>query len=894
MDLSELDPPKGPSRLAESLLRILVGSSAQGPYIVGDLREEFRDTARKWGRLAASAWYWAQVLVFGLPIALRAWSRSGGTRIDSIIRDVVFCFRTLKRRPLFAAVAVGTLGLGIGASTAMYSVVHAVLRDDLPYRNPEQLASIWQSRPDPEEEVEESGGPWERGKLTYFQYRRLSEAGGPFQSIAAFNSSPGMILTGGEEPMRVSVGVASASLFSVLGLDPVLGRGFLPGEDAATPGQAANVTVLGYDFWRSRFAGDQDVLGRKLILDGRAFTVVGVLSPEFRLRSPGEPSGPGKEDLWVPIGQPGWRFGGLNDSAVDWEVLGRLASGVSFEQAEIRTRAVLAGVYEGPANRIRVVSRVDDEGLTLDPGLVLMTTATCVLLLIVFLNVAILFLGELHGRKQEIATRVALGAGRSRVFWQFLTEGGVLGLLGSCLGVITAVAFTKGLVALAPPIPRIDQLALDGPVLILATLFGFCGAIVFGTLPVLVAIRGPNPASASAAASRTNTGRSRGFQSTLVTGEVALTVVLLVSGGLLTRSLFRLMAVDTGFRTENVATVRVLLPNSDAEPDAFFALFQEMIRELESDTEIVRASAAGGLPFGAGMIGGDGLSLETPDSEVPERAFARRIHVLPGFFETLGIPLLVGRAFRESDGPVAPPVMVVSESFARRNWPNRSPVGETIGHWGEPRTVIGVVGDVRLEGLGIDHEPTFYVPLTQIARSEVDLVARTAGEPGRVLDRMRRSVWRVNGNLPVTRAATMASLVVDSATEERYRTLLVAAFAILSAMIAAGGVFAVTARSVARRRREIGVRLALGAEKTDVVGLIIRGGLGPGILGTALGLAGALAVSRVLSKFLFGIQAWDPSTYAAVALLILTICLGASFAPGRVAARVDPAEALRV
>jgi hypothetical protein len=238
--------------------------------------------------------------------------------------------------------------------------------------------------------------------------------------------------------------------------------------------------------------------------------------------------------------------------------------------------------------------------------------------------------------------------------------------------------------------------------------------------------------------------------------------------------------------------------------------------------------------------------------------------------------------------------MVISESFARRNWPNRSPVGETVHHWGEPRAVVGVVGDVKLEGLGIDHEPSFYVPLTQIPRSEIDLVARTMGDPGRVLQRMRQAVWAVNGDLPVTRTSTMSSLVADSAADERYRTLLMVAFALVAMFLATGGVFGVTARSVARRRREMGLRMALGAQKSGVMGMVIGGSLKSGLVGTALGLGGALAVSRLLSGFLFGIQAWDPLTYLGVALLITVICAGAAFAPARVATRVDPAEALRV
>lgn len=891
--------PERPGPLAERLLGFLTSGNAQSPYIIGDLREEFRDLVRQRGRILAGFWYWGQVLGIGLPAAFRSLCGSGGGGMDHVFQDVVFCLRTLRKRRVFAVVSVATLGLGIGATTTMYGVVHTVLRTDLPYRDAHQLVSVWQTGPDPGKEAEEAGARWERVQLTYPQFRRLREASEVLEGVAAFNpsssTSSSMILTGGEQPLRVRVGVSSASFFSVLGLEPFLGRGFLPGEDASVPGQAANVTVLGYDFWRSRFAGSGDVLGQSLTLDDRTFTIVGILGPEFLLHSGDQPGmSVGQEDIWIPIGQPGWRFGGMNDSARDWEVVGRLSPGATVEQAEAEAIAVLAGVYEGIENHIRVIPRAVDEGLTLDPRLVLMTAATGLLLLIVFLNVAILLLGELHGRKQEISTRVALGAGRGRILRQLLTEGMVLGILGSGIGVLVTVVGTRTLVALAPPLPRIDELTVNGSVLPFATLLGIVGAIFFGILPGFVGAGSSDSASLSAAASRTTTGKGRRFQRGLVVGEVALTVLLLVSGGLLTRSLFRLLAVDTGFQAENVATVRVSLSSSAQDPEVFSAFARDLIRELESDPEISRASGAGGLPFGAGLIGGDGLTLGGRDQGPSGQTSARRIHVLPGFHETLGIPILAGRGFTESEGPGTPPVMLVSESFAQRSWPDRSPVGETVLHWGEPRTVVGIVGDVLLEGLGVDHEPSFYVPLKQIPRSEIDIVARTTGDPGKVLRRMRQAVWAVNGDLPVTRTSTMASLVARSAADERYRTLLMVAFAVVATILAAGGVFGVTARSVARRRREMGLRIALGARKSGVLGMVIGGSLRSGLLGTALGLMGALLVSRLLSGFLFGIQTWDPVTYVSVACLVTAICAGASFFPARAATKVDPAEALRV
>jgi putative ABC transport system permease protein len=889
------EPGAHPRRTAERLLIRLSRGSPSGPYIVGDLREEYQKIARRRGRVLAGAWYWAQVLAIGGRMAVGRLTESGGGGMESLVKDAEYCFRTLRRRPLFTAVVVATLGLGIGATTTMYSVLHAVLGSDLPYRDADRLASVWQSAEDVEWNEDTWGGRWERVQLTFPQFRLLKEASGAFQEVAAYSQSSSMISTGGAEPRRVSVGVASASLFSTLGLEPLLGRGFLPEEESGTPGQAMNVAVLGYQMWRSRFASDPNVLGETLALDGRTFTVVGVLGPRFRLRSAeDDPMSTGRSDVWVPIGQPGWQFGGLNDSALDWEVVGRLAPGATVEQAQAEAQAILAGISPGFQSTIRVIPRRADESLTLDPRLMLMTAATFLLLLIVCVNVAILFMGELHGRRQEIATRVALGAGRLRIIRQLLTEGAALGLMGSALGVVTAVVGTKVLVALAPPIPRIDQLGVDGPVLLFAVLVGVGVGILSGSFPILMNTADSDASSLSSAAGRTTTGRSRRFQGTLVSLEVALTVLLLVSGGLLTRSLFQLLAVDPGFRAEEVATARISLPSTANDPNLFPPLVREVVRELDGNPEVVSASAAGGLPFGAGIIGGDGLSFGSGDTASEEREFARRIHVLPGFHETLGIPLLAGRTFLDADGPDSPPVLIVSESMARRTWPDRSPIGETVTHWGEPKIVVGVVGDVKLEGLGIDQEPTFYVSLYQIPRTEIDFVVRTVGDPRQVLNRIRQVVWSVDRDIPVIRASTMEALVSQSASEERFRTMIMVVFAITASVLAAGGVFGVTARSVARRKREMGVRLALGAQKSSVVGLVLTGSLRSGLLGMGLGLGGALAVSNLLSGFLFGVDPWDPLTYGCVALLTLVMCVGASYPPAWGATKVDPGESLRI
>jgi len=830
-----------------------------------------------------------------VPGASASWETLAGA-----LRDIWFALRALRRRRMFAVVAVVTLGLGIGAATAMFSVVDAVLLTKLPYVAPNRIATVWLGRL-ARRDVEGLRDSWNYVNLTDDQYRAWRQHSTLFQAVAMYNASPWGegTLTGFGRPARVSVGTATASLLPVLGVNPTLGRWFLPDEEGGLHGQAAQVVVLSHEMWTQRFGSDPAVLGRTLVLDGVERTVVGVLPAGFRLRwltasSLGTRETSSKE-LWLPYGNE-WDCVGCGSSM--YQAVGRLAPGVTFDQALSETRAILSQDASCPFSScaaeemvVRLVPREEDETRGLGSPLILLLAATGVLLLIACGNIATLSLGELHGRRQELVTRGALGASRGKIVRQLLTESVILGLLGGLLGVLVAVAATQFLLMLAPPIPGIAAVGINFRALAFAAAIGMLAGLMFGTAPAVLAAR-ESIGAALRAGGRGSTGGGRRFQRSVVALEIALTTVLLVTGGLLSRSLAHLLAVDPGFDPENLATVDVSLPETRyPTQDAQARFVTDVLAQLEAVAGIRTVTAANGLPF-PGTTASWGLRDADADADLLQLS-AKLFHVTPGYFETLGIPLVSGRTLTEADGRDAPPVAVVSESLARRMWPNESPIGGRIRYPWTTVTVVGVVADVQREALNREVELTFYVPFAQFTRGNVSFAARTYGDPRLVIPLLRQAVWSVDGDLAIGRAGTMRSLMSRSASDERYRTQLMGAFALLAAVLAAVGVFGVTARAVAQRNREMGIRVALGARETELVGTMLRGNLITGLAGTGAGLVAALLATRLVSGFLFGVRTWDPTTYIVVAALLSSICLAATYVPARRIARIDPVDVLR-
>ncbi len=814
---------------------------------------------------------------------------SGGRRfalvtgVESLLQDVRFGLRTLRRRPLFTAIAVGTLGLGIGATTAIFSVVEGVLLRPLPYERPGELVQVWETFPDWLDNPQLAAG-WDQVYLAWPDYQRWRDNQTLFQGVALYGSTA-LTLTGQDAPERIPVGKASASLLSVLGVQPILGRAFLPGEDGAN---AERVALLAYDTWRDRFGSDPDVLGTSITLNGNPFAVVGVLPQGFRVRGLGIFGGSGDPPVWIPIGAAGGR---LTVNSHSFDAVARLRPGITVSRAAVETETLLRGDRSPEEIGARLMPRDELEDAGLRGPLYLLLGASLVLMLIACGNVATLLMGEFSGRRHEMATRTAVGAGGGRLVRQLLTESVLLGIAGSVLGVTLAVLGTGALVRLAPPIPRLDQVGVNGAVLLFAASVGAVTGLLFGMAPAWNVVRGKIHDSLSSGG-RIRGSRGLPFQLCIISAEIALTVLLLVSGGLLVRSLTTLLDVDPGFNREGVLQVSVRLPTGRyGNSEERVAVFNRMIEEMDALPGVQSVSGTSSLPF-AGFPNLLSFGIEgQPEPEGGSRHTSQR-SVLPGYFDTMGIPVLAGRTIEDADREGTAAVAVISESMARRFWPGESALGARI-LFGDTLTVVGIVGDVRHEAMDAEFLPTLYVPNAQDPIRRLSLVVRSAAEPTSLLAPLRQAVWSVDADAPITSMGTLVSLIGRSARAERFRTVLIMVFAVCAALLAGAGVFGVTARSVARQRREMGIRLALGAPGGQLVALALGGTLKSGAVGIAVGLLGALWVSRLFARFLFGVESWDPVTYGAAAAALLGLSILASYLPARRALSVDPVDALR-
>jgi len=573
-----------------------------------------------------------------------------------------------------------------------------------------------------------------------------------------------------------------------------------------------------------------------------------------------------------------------------WEAVGRLRAGVTLAFAREETGRILQATWPSQEARAILIPRMEAEVRGIGSPLLLLFGATGLLLLIACGNVAALSLGEMHSRAQEVATRAAIGAGRWRLVRQLLTESVVLGALGSALGTGVAVAGTRALLALAPPIPRLDLVRVNPEVLLFAALLGTLSGVLFGAAPALLTSREAVGSSLRSGA-RGATRRQAGLGRWVLAGEIGLTVMLLVASGLFMRSLSCLFDVELGFDPRNLASVEAQPPGSrtfDREAGAGF--MREVLLEMETIPGVTDVSATNALPF-PGNPSGWAARLHREDSTY---LMPQGVHVAPGYLGFMGIPVLEGRGILPSDDVDAPPVMVVSESLARGLWGDRSPVGQEMIYPLGSVTVVGVAGDVRQSTLQNEPPLTFYVPFAQHPRSTLSFVVRTQGPPADVLPAMREALWRVTPERAITGGGVLETIIGDSARDERYRTFLMGVFATMATILAVVGIMGVTARHVSHRTRELGIRKALGAEDTVLLGAVVRSAAVTGAIGVGLGLAGAFWLSPVMAAFLFGVEPFDPVTYGGVAALFLVASAAAAYVPARRLLRVDPVTVLRV
>ena len=798
-----------------------------------------------------------------------------------MLADLRFAVRTLARRRAFFIIAVTTLALGIGAATSIFSVVDGVIFRPLPFSEPGKLVAVWQTYPDWLKEPILASS-WDKITFSVPEYRDWRAQQTSFEDVALYSQNQ-MLLNGRDGPELVPTLQASASLLSVLRVRPILGRDFLPGEDVP---KGPAVALVSYEAWVSRFGADSGAIGRIVPFDTKPYEIVGVLPPKLSLRRSSNPP----PQFWVPVQDS-------NDTARrdnhSYYGVGRLRGGVPEDRAALEVVRIVNAPTPQRHSGARVTPLQIEQTRDVRKPLLVLLAAVGLLLLIACVNVATLLLGEAASREQEMATRVALGAARTRLLRQLLTESLALATIGGALGTALAFGGTRVLVALAPArIPGMADVRTDIRVLSVALGAAMLTGLLFGLAPALTLSR-----SGPASLVRSGTGQSvrgRGrLQRVFVAMQLALSVVLLVGGGLMSRSFARLTAVDPGFNVDRLLTMRAALPVGMARDTAArLDYYAQAIARLAATPGVVAVAGATLIPF---SNSNSSTTVEVERLAGPETGRGREAQqrvVTPSYFGTLGIPLRAGRLFTEQDRPGAPNVAIVSETMARRDWPNESPIGRRVLYRGAWRTVVGIVGDVRFRSLSADAEATVYAPFPQVGQGLAFFV-RTRGDAAAAGPVVRAALGSVNRRVPVTSMDAMSDLIARSFAEERYRTVLIGMFGVLAAVLAAVGMYGVTSRAVSRRTREVGIRMALGASSRSVSGLIVSQTLAGVAIGVAVGIAASLAVTQLIAPFLFGVRPNDPATYVAILGFLAFVSVVASWIPARQAGRVAPAVVLR-
>jgi predicted permease len=699
-------------------------------------------------------------------------------------------------------------------------------------------------------------------------------------------------------------GEATASLSELSGIRPQLGRWFLPGEVGP---DATMVAVLGDEVWRNEFGSDPEVIGRTITLDHDLYTVIGVMPPEFRFEnglfqgSRGLLSSreTGERPVWVPLGHsygarggPDWYY---DREGWSFEAIARLRPGVTLEAAHADVEAALAGLDPIGPMRVKLAYREDLNVAGLPSQVLLLAVPSLLLLLIACGNVATLLLGEGLNRQAEIATRAALGAGVRRIVRLLLTESLLLGALGSLAGAAVAFGATRLLVVVAPAGSAAHSLQVNPTVLSFACVTGVVAGLLFGLFPALTMGWWSKGDVTSRLRGRA-LSRSRRAVSAVVGLEVALTVVLLVAGGLFTRTVWNLFAVDNGFDPENLIALRTANDNSPRAERP--RINQDIVERLEAIPGVVAATGSWAVPNVMGLWPAD-LEIEGQTTEGGETLPRVRYDiVLHNYHEVLGIPLLEGRYFARTDGLGGVGAALVSESTARRFWQDRSPIGERIKLSRDTvwSTVVGVVGDMKCQGPGEAASAPVYIPYVQNPNRNgmrFAFTVRTGVDPGDIIPQLAAAAREIEPNLLIKEALLLETEIARTATDQRYRALMVVIFGTFAVVLAAVGIFGVVARSLAQRTREMAIRVALGAEPTRLGQLVLRGSLYAAGVGVVVGLIGAFWASRLLSRFLFGVQSWDPATYGSVVLLVAAVCLTASYLPARRVLGIQPAEVLK-
>src|SRR5436309_13951980 len=807
-----------------------------------------------------------------------------GHLLEMLGCDVHYAARMMRRSPGFTTTAVLTLALGIGANTAVFSVVNAVLLRPLPYPDSDRLVQMWSTNP-----RANRWGMW----TAYPRFEDWRRENTVFEEMATARTWV-ISIKGGDHPESLFGVITSSQIFQLLRVQPMLGRGFLPEEDQ--PGHD-HVIILSYGLWQRRFGSDRDVIGRTVDVDQQNYTVFGVMPSDFRF--PPELPASYRVDAWLPPApDPSRNERGSNN----YYTFARLKPGVTLAQAQAEMDAINDGLAEKHSEDrelgVKVVGWRRQVGSEVRPALLILVGAISLVLLIACANVANLLLARGAMRQREAALRQALGAGRARLIRQFLTESLLLAVFGGAVGLLLAYQGVDLFIRLAPDIPRLNETTIDPHVLILSVVLTLGTALIFGIAPALQGSSTDLQDSLKESGSRLTIGSTRArARSVLVAAEIALALMLLSGAGLLVRSFVRVQQVDPGFNPKNLLTAFVMLPPSKyPEPRRQALFFHEVMDRIMSLPGVECAGAADSAPMltnDTGPVSIEGHPVGRDEVEIQ----AERPKITPDYFCAMGIPLLRGRAFTWADNEGSLPVAIINESAARQYWPNEDAMGKRVkledGSAPVWRQVIGIVGYVRQDSVVEAARREVYAPLLQVPVPYLALTARTRAEPAVLTAAVRQAVMAVDKDQPLSGIKTMEQVVEDSVAGRRFQMSLLAVFATIALGLAAIGIYGLMSYTVNQRTHEIGIRMALGAKRGEILHLVVRHGMILAIVGVVLGTVGALLLTRFLSSMLYGVGANDPTTLLSVATLLIGVVALASYIPARRAMRVDPMVALR-
>jgi putative ABC transport system permease protein len=809
--------------------------------------------------------------------------------IETFLQDARYALRMLRKSPGFTAVAVLTLALGIGANTAIFSVVYAVLLKPLPYANPNQLVSAFQANS--QEGVPETG-------TSYPNFEEWRAQNHVFSELATINFHQ-LTLTGRGEPSEVDTSVVTPEHFALLDVKPLQGRVFFP-EDGKRGAPA--VVIVSENLWRGTLGADPQILGSSIILDKRPFTVIGIMPASFR-----SPFINSKPEVWIPLVQDPLFGSWMARRGGHWlAVFGRLKPGVSIAQARAEMDAISARLAsEFPAENkgwtVHLVPLHEEIVGDVRTALLVLLGAVGLVLLIACANIANLLLTRATSRSKEIAVRTALGAGRGRLIRQLLSETAVLGLLGGVIGIALAYWGVRALSSLLPDnLPQVNAIRVDNFVLIFALVLSAIASVAFGLVPALFASKSDIQSSLREGGGRSGeSGNRRRTRNFLAAAEIALAMVLLVAAGLLLRSFSKLTSVSPGFDAQHIMKAEVSLPQFQySKPQQWTAFSDELLAHLQAQPGLQDSAIGIPVPITNGYINLGFEIVGLPPASQSDSRLANYVSVSPDYFRVMGISLLSGRLFNQQDIASAPSVTLISKAFAQRYFPNQDPIGKRLNFGFPPngdveREIVGIVGDVRDVSLGEAPGPMMYVPYAQAPFWGANLVVKSTLSTSAVAAAIRQEVQEIDKDLPITEVGKMPDFIDASVSQQRFRTFLLGLFAAMALILAATGIFGVIAYSVACRTNEIGIRVALGASRATILRMILRETLLLTFAGLLIGVPCALIASHLIGHMLFGVSSNDPITLAAVAFTLTAVATLAGFVPARRAMHVDPMVALR-